>query len=149
MAYTLVVFGGHIFDIAFPTDFVAISKKFISDVSKPTCLSGTNLADIMNMLGPLMFGSDDMRARTQVYDSNEARAPFYQLSAPSGTKQLALNWIQNIAPRLRQGDRVVIVFIAHGERKNSNIILSNSPCGNEHLSRTEVIAALSTYPSIL
>ena len=147
MAYTLVVFGGHIYDIALATDFVVISKKFISDGLNPTCLSGTDLADITNMSGPLLFGRDDMRTRTQVYDSDEARVPFYQLSAPSGTKRLALNWIQNVAPRLRQGDRVVIVFIAHGERNSSNIILSNGPRGNEYLSRTEVIAALSVLPA--
>lgn len=147
MSYTLVVFGGCIYDVALATDFVMISKKFNADGLNPTRLSGTDLADITNMSGPLVFGRDDMKVRIQVYDSNEAQNPFYQLSGSGGTKHLVLNWIKNVASRLRPGDRVVLVFIAHGERNSTNVILHNGSHGSEHVTRTEVIAALSILPT--
>lgn len=31
------------------------------------------------MFGPLLFGREDLRERTQIYDSEEALSPFYQL----------------------------------------------------------------------
>lgn len=146
MVYTRVVFGRSILDFPLATDFVVISKKFISDGLNPTCLLGIDLADVINMSGRLLFGRDDLRDRVQVYDHDEAQSPFYQLSAPHCTKHLALSCIRNIAPRLRPGDHVILVFTAHGQR-DTNIILHNGPLGIEYLTKTEAIAALSILPA--
>lgn len=67
-SYTLVVFGGRWNDTALATDFVAISKKFKADGLEPTCLSGTDLFTTTSVHGPLYFGRDDLRGRTEVYN---------------------------------------------------------------------------------
>ncbi|ODM22966.1 hypothetical protein SI65_00555 [Aspergillus cristatus] len=147
MSYALIVFGGSIYDVALATDFVKLYKKFTADGLNPTCLSGTNLADITYMSGPLKFGRDDIRTPIRVYDNTEAQTPFYQLSGAGSTKQLALTWIRNVASRLKAGDRIILVFVAHGEQGSTHLILNNGTHGRELLTETEIIAALSSLPA--
>ena len=64
---TLIAFGGAPMDHAIATDFVAISKALISQNLNPTCLSGIDLLDVMDMIGfPLVFGREDLGDRTVV-----------------------------------------------------------------------------------
>lgn len=143
--FTLVVFGGRVYDIALATDFVIIGKKFITDGLNPTCLSGTNLQDITNMFGPFLFGREDLRARVPIYDSQEAMRPFYRLEA-HGLKSHIMNWIRFVSGQVRPGDRIIIVLIGHGNQRDSAVTLYPQHAKQEFLSKAEMDAALSILP---
>jgi len=51
---------------------------------------------------PLLFGLDDLRQRTQIYDIAEAMNPFYQIMAQQGLKQRILDWTQTTSCSNRQ-----------------------------------------------
>lgn len=110
----LLCLGGAWYDLALATDFVAISKKFIKDGLDPTCLSGVDLYITTNALGPFIFGRDDMRGRTEVYNVEEAVNPFYHLVGEEGLKKRVIDWIENVADLAKAGDRIVIILICHG-----------------------------------
>ncbi|KAJ9216051.1 hypothetical protein DTO166G4_2295 [Paecilomyces variotii] len=143
--FTLVVFGGRVYDMALATDFAIIGKKFIADGLNPTCLSGTNLQDITNMFGPFLFGREDLRARVPIYDSQEAMRPFYRLEA-HGLKPHIMNWIRFVSGQVRPGDRIIIVLIGHGNKKDGAITLSPQHAKPEFLSKAEMVRALSILP---
>ncbi|CAG8903701.1 unnamed protein product [Penicillium egyptiacum] len=143
-SFTLVVFGGSIVDPYLATDFVMVSKKFMADGLDPTCLSGTHLRLITDMSGPFLFGRDDLRSLSQIYDSSEAANPFYRIAGPGGLKREILNWVRNVSTRVVSGDRVIIIFMAQGLQR-SDIIL-NSQIGTEYLTRAEVTTALAILP---
>ncbi|KGO47995.1 hypothetical protein PEX1_062180 [Penicillium expansum] len=143
--FALVVFGGGVCDPALATDFVMIAKKFIADGLHPTCLSGTNLHDITIMSGPFLFGREDLRDRVQVYDTQEAITPFYRLEA-NGLKSHVMHWIRDVSRHIGTGDRIVIVLIGHGNLEKQAVILCPQRGEVEHLTKAEMIAALSTLP---
>ncbi|KAJ9230278.1 hypothetical protein DTO169E5_8513 [Paecilomyces variotii] len=143
--FTLVVFGGRVYDIALATDFVIIGKKFITDGLNPTCLSGTNLYDITNICGPFLFGREDLRARVPIYDSQEAMRPLYRLEA-HGLKSHIINWIRFVSGQVRPGDRIIIVPIGHGNQRDSAVTLSPQHVKPEFLSKAEMVGALSILP---
>lgn len=127
--------------MALATDFAIIGKKFIADGLNPTCLSGTNLQDITNMFGPFLFGREDLRARVPIYDSQEAMRPFYRLEA-HGLKPHIMNWIRFVSGQVRPGDRIIIVLIGHGNKKDGAITLSPQHAKPEFLSKAEMVGAL-------
>ncbi|KAJ5229421.1 hypothetical protein N7489_010129 [Penicillium chrysogenum] len=143
-SFTLVVFCGGILDASLATDFVMVPKKFMADGLDPTCLSGTHLRLITDTTGPFLFGRDDLGPRSQIYDSSEAANPFYHIAGPGGLKRKILNWVRNVSTRVATGDRVIIIFMAHG-LDGSRIILK-SQIGTEYLTRAEVTTALATLP---
>lgn len=55
-----------------------------------------------------------------------------------------LTWIRNVSSVVRPGDRVIIIFIAHGT-PDAELVLK-SRVGTEPLTSTEVTASLSTLP---
>ncbi|KAJ5607869.1 hypothetical protein N7537_004488 [Penicillium hordei] len=143
--FALVAFGGRVLDPALATDFVMIAKKFIADGLHPTCLSGTNLFDITSTSGPFIFGRDDLRERIQVYDSDEATRPFYQLEA-HGIKSHIMCWIRDVSGNVRPGDRIIIVLIGHGSHQESAVTLHCQRGPTQYLSKAEMVAALSVLP---
>ncbi|KAJ5759793.1 hypothetical protein N7520_006949 [Penicillium odoratum] len=143
--FSLVVFGGGVLDVALATDFVMISKKFIADGLNPTCLSGTNIHDITSMVGPLLFGRDDLRQRVPIYESQEAVQPFYRLES-HGLKTHIMRWITLVSGSVRPGDRIIIILIGHGNSERGDITLSLQHARSEFLSKAEMIAALSVLP---
>lgn len=50
VSHALVVFGGSMYDHALTTGFVAISKKLIADGLQPTCISGTHIKDVRDIV---------------------------------------------------------------------------------------------------
>lgn len=144
-SYTLIVFGGNWSDLALATDFVAISKKFMADGLDHTCLSGTDLYITTLTYGPLLFGRDDLRKRTEVYNVTEATNPFYRLVGAEGLKEPIIRWIRNVSHRAKAGDRIIIVLIGHGQTDTANVVL-NSRYGKKYLTKTEISASLSTLP---
>ncbi|KKK22844.1 hypothetical protein P175DRAFT_0501544 [Aspergillus ochraceoroseus IBT 24754] len=143
--FALVVFGGRVFDTALATDFVMIAKKFMADGVHPTCLSGTHLLDITNLSGPFLFGREDLRERVPIYDSQEAIRPFYRLEA-HGLKSHIMDWIRNISGQVGPGDRITIVLIGHGIKRDGAVTLYPQHAQQEFLSKAEMIAALSVLP---
>lgn len=113
ISQTLVVFGGHRTDIPLATDFVTIAKKLIANGLDPTCISGTDLRDVMELVNfPLVFGREDIGC-TQVYDKVEATTPFYPMVSPEGLKHDVLIWIANVARSLVPNSRIVLIFVGH------------------------------------
>lgn len=143
--FTLVVFGGRVYDTALATDFVMIAKKFMADGLDPTSISGTHLSDIVNMSGPLIFGRDDLRERVPIYDSQEATRPFYRLE-DHGLKSHIMDWIGNVSGQVGPGDRIIIVLIGHGIRDSGAVTLYPQHAQKEFLSKAEMIATLSFLP---
>lgn len=120
-SHTLIVFGGSQLDVALATDFVAISKKFIADGMRPTCMAGTHLRDVMAVIGfPLIFWREDF-GRKKVYDKPEAENSFYQLAGPNGFKHDVFDSVSNVAAGLSPGDRVIIILICHGQGQNKTV----------------------------
>jgi hypothetical protein len=58
--------------------------------------SGMHLKFITTLYGPLLFGRDDMRERSEVYNSEEAQISFYIL-ATEGLKKSILDWIEGVS----------------------------------------------------
>lgn len=142
--FSLVVFSGGNTDLALATDFVVISKKFKTDGLDPTCLSGRHLQNITNIFGPFIFGREDLRQRTQVYDNDEAFTPFYQLETRH-LKRSVLAWIANVSREVGPGDRIIIVMIGHGERSGA-IVMDTQYGPKETLTKAEMMVALSVLP---
>lgn len=106
----------------------------------PTCLSEVHLEDITNMKGPFLPVRDDRGHETQVYVNKvEAQTPFYQLSGG------ILYWIRDVSPRLKQGDRVILVFLGCGYMDTADVVL-DALNRREYLTETEVIAAFPALP---
>lgn len=147
--YTLVDFGGSIHDATLVTDLVTVSKKKKKSMAaglNQTCLSEVHLEDITNMKGPFLSVRDDRGHETQVYDNKfEAQTPFYQLSGAEGLKKGILYWIRDVSPRLKQGDRVILVFLGCGDMDTADVVL-DALNRRKYLTETEVIAAFPALP---
>ncbi|OJJ42434.1 hypothetical protein ASPZODRAFT_76708 [Penicilliopsis zonata CBS 506.65] len=143
--FALVVFGGRIGDTALATDFVMISKKFMEDGLQPTCLSARHLETITDMSGPFLFGREDLGRRVQIYDSQEARSPFYRLDT-HGVKSHALAWARGVSRQVSPGDRIVIVLMGHGRESDGAVVFYPQHAEREYLSKVEMTAALSVLP---
>lgn len=141
ISHALIVFGGGIADMALATDFVMLAKKFKADGLDPTCLSAINILDTIEMSGPLLFGRDDLGRRIEIYTKEEAKRPFYRIIR-QGLKEEVARWIRRVSANLQTGDRLAIIFVAHGHRWNHGVILSG-----ESLTKAEMRAALSVVPS--
>ncbi|KUM55788.1 hypothetical protein ACN42_g11449 [Penicillium freii] len=97
------------------------------------------------MSGPFIFGRDDLRERVQVYDSQEAMTPFYQLEA-YGPKSHILQWIRDVSNNVGDGDRIIIVLIGHGSQRKSSVTLYSQRGPAQYLSKAEMVAALAVLP---
>lgn len=142
---TLIAFGGAQIDNAIATDFVAISKALINNNLNPTCLSGTDLRDVMGIVGyPLVFGREDLGSRTVVYTHQEAAGiPFYHLAGAS-LKNSIITWISNAAADMCPGDRMVLVLLGHGTAKGDMILSTRGR--TEVLTKSEIIVSLRWLP---
>lgn len=146
VSHTLIVFGGWKHDFALATDFVAIAKKFMADGLQPTCLIGTDLRDVMGVVNfPLVFGREDLGGHRVVYTRAETLNPFYTMASQNGLKHDLLAWIRSKANILQPHDRILIVFVSHGQRGGGNLMLV-SRGRYEFLTKSEVIAALNVLP---
>lgn len=125
-------------------DFVAISKTFITASLKRTGFWGTNLQIITEPNGYLLLTADRTR-HISVYDTIEAQNSFCQLAGQEGLKHNVLRRIRDFSHCLHAGDRVIIVFVGHGQKGSGNIIL-NSQRGLEYLTKAEVLASLYSLP---
>ncbi|GAB1202640.1 hypothetical protein APSETT445_001261 [Aspergillus pseudonomiae] len=106
-----------------------------------------DLRDVLDTInGPLIFGRADLGSRYPVYDKEEAtQNRFYQMPSPQGLKHDVLQSIRNISTRVNAGDRVLLVFIAHGEEETANLQLYTR--GRQaFLSNAEVMSAIRTLP---
>lgn len=132
-------------DHAIATDFVAISKALISQNLNPTCLSGIDLRDVMDMIGfPLVFGREDLGDRTVVYTHQEAAGTrFYHLAGAS-LKNTIMAWIGNAAAVMRPGDRLVLIFLGPGNSAGDLTLTSQGR--TELLSKSEIVVALKQLP---
>ena len=143
--FTLVVFGGSVYDAALATNFVIIAKKLMADGLHPLCLSGIRLRDITNMSGPFLFGREDLRGEVQVYDGAEDTTPFYRVDTHA-IKKHVMNWVGNVSDRISSGDRIIIVLIGHGQFQTGAVTLRPQHGTKEYLAKAELIAALNTIP---
>lgn len=117
MFHTLVIFGGRFVDVPLATDFIKISKQFISDGLNPISISGTDQFTITNLYRTLRFGGVDLgRPSEPVYTQAEgaSAAHFYRLAGPGGLKNDILSWIRDARRSVNRGDRVIIYICAHG-----------------------------------
>ena len=80
-----------------------------------------------------------------MYDSIEAQNSFCQLAGQEGLTHNVLRRIRDFSHCLHAGDRVIIVFVGHGQKGSGNIILS-SQRGLEYLTKAEVLASLYSLP---
>lgn len=94
---------------------------------------------------PLVFGREDLGGRRVVYTRAETLNPFYTMASQNGLKHDLLAWIRSKANILQPHDRVLIVFVSHGQRGGGNLMLV-SRGRYEFLTKSEVIAALNVLP---
>jgi hypothetical protein len=136
---TLLVFGGRAMDLALATDFCAMSRKFGRDGLNPRSLSGIDLVSTVQEFKTLKFGRDDLnRAREDVFTREQASSEerFYTIVGPGGFKVAIFDWLDDVKARALKGDRIVIVFCAHGSE--DGCVVLNTQDEKEYLSRTEI-----------
>jgi hypothetical protein len=116
----------------------------------PTCISETDLYTTASAYRPFLFGREDLRERTEIYDTAEAANPFYHLvnGADQGLKETIVNWIRNVSDRVKAGDRIIIILIGHGQADSASVVL-NSRVGKEYLTKTEISTSLSALPPLV
>ncbi|PKX97566.1 uncharacterized protein P174DRAFT_439331 [Aspergillus novofumigatus IBT 16806] len=71
--------------------------------------------------------------------------PFYRLEA-HGLKSHIMDWIRNISGQVGPGDRIIIVLIGHGNKRDGAVTLYPQHAKPEFLSKAKMIAALSVLP---
>lgn len=125
---------------------ILLLQEITADGLNPTCLSATNFADITCRaawsLDAMLLG---LQSGYTIIPRHQT--PFYQLSGAGCTKQLVLTWIRNVASRLKAGDGIILVFVAHGERGSTHLILNHRSYGQGLPTKTGIIAALSSLPA--
>jgi hypothetical protein len=85
----------------------------------------------------LKFGRDDLnRAREDVFTREQASSEerFYTIVGPGGFKVAIFDWLDDVKARALKGDRIVIVFCAHGSE--DGCVVLNTQDEKEYLSRT-------------